>query len=184
MTLIELMLSMSLMAVVTLLASSGLIMTYRVADRSEALADVQQALHMVYSRLDTQVRYADGISSPGLGTVASNKYVEFTASYTGATVCTQIRAVGSSGLLQSRTQPQGGSVGPWTTMASHLSAVAFARTPAAMTGPGYQQLTISLTAQAGNGATAQTQLSSVSFTALNTTVETASDTACSTMGRP
>jgi prepilin-type N-terminal cleavage/methylation domain-containing protein len=183
-TLIEVMISMSLMAVVMTLVGSGVVLSYQIGNRTDALANVQASLHTTFSRLDAQVRYADGVSIPGA--VGTNQYVEFISTAAGGTwVCTQLRAAPSTGLIQTRTLKQGGAVGTWSTLASQVvTPVSFARSGASVSGATHQQLTVTLSVKAGKGTTAESASAAMTFTALNSTVDTASDTSCSSMGRP
>lgn len=175
---------MSLMAVITSLFAGGIVQAYRLGTKNESMAAVQADLHHAFSRMDKQVRYASSISEPG--SAGAHQYVELVTSSTGTAVCTQYRVSTSTGRLQTRTWRPGGAVGAWSTLASNVTDPAgFARTVAATNGPERQRLTVTLSVTAGKGSTATSQRSSVTFTALNTSLETDSDhNDCQAMGRP
>ncbi len=183
-TLIEVMVSMSLMAVITSLFAGGIVQAYRLGAKNESMAAVQADLHNAFSRMDKQARYASSISEPGAS--GTNQYVEFVTSSSGTVVCTQYRVSTSTGRLQSRTWRQGGPTSGWSTLASNVTDPAgFVRTVAATNGPERQRLTVTLSVTSGKGSTATSQRSSVTYTALNTSLDTDTDhNACHAMGRP
>ncbi len=183
-TLIEVMVSMSLVAVITSLFAGGIVQAYRLSTKNESMAIVQAELHDVFSRLDRQARYASSVSEPGHA--GGNQYVEFVTSSAGTVVCTQYRVSTSTGKLQSRTWRQGAPASAWSTLASNVTSPAgFVRTVAAANGPRRQRLTVTLSLTAGRGSTATSHRSAVTYTALNTSLDTDSNqNACQPMGRP
>jgi prepilin-type N-terminal cleavage/methylation domain-containing protein len=182
-TMLEVTVAMSVMAVVTALAVAGVVQVFGTSNRAEALVSAQAQAHNAFIRLDRDIRYASGISKPGQ--VGGNQYVEYTLTNSDVTTCTQLRLTGSSGLLQSRSRRSGEAVGPWQTLASYVTTPRqFTRTLPADTGAPYQQLDVLLTLRAGAGATTSRRQSSYRFAALNTTDATASDTVCGNLGRP
>ncbi len=180
----EVMASMSLMAVITSLFAGGIVQAYRLGTKNESMAAVQADLHNAFSRMDAQVRYASSISEPGGS--GTHQYVELANSSTGTVLCTQYRVSTATGRLQSRTWAPGGPASGWSTLASNLTAPAgFVRTVAVPNGPERQRLTVTLSVTAGKAPTATSERSSVTFTALNTSLETDSDhDPCQAMGRP
>jgi prepilin-type N-terminal cleavage/methylation domain-containing protein len=64
MTMIELMVSMAVMATVMALATAGLIAMFRSSDRADAAATVQQRINGAFDRLDREIRYAKIINKP------------------------------------------------------------------------------------------------------------------------
>ncbi len=183
-TLIEVMVSTSLIAVVGSLFAGGIVQAYRLGAKNESMTAVQAELHNVFSRMEKQVRYASSISEPG--DAHGNHYVEFVTSSTGTVVCTQYRVAASTATLQSRTWRQGEPPGAWSTLASNVtSPTAFERTVAAPNGPQHQRLTVQLSLMAGKGSTATSKRSAVTYTALNTSLDTdGNHNACQAMGRP
>jgi type II secretory pathway pseudopilin PulG len=183
-TLIEVAVTTGVMAVAMAVFGSGIVQMYDAANKNESMAIAQTQLHNAFLRLDRDIRYASGISRPDR-TGSDNWYVEYVIANTGVPKCTQLRLLAARGLLQSRTGRQGGPVGGWTTLASYLSTPRqFTRTDASSAGAPHQQLTVTLTLQAGSGRTVTRREAAYSFTALNTTADTVSDDVCSAMGRP
>ncbi len=182
-TLMEVTVAMSVMAVATSLAVAGVVHVFGTSNRAEALVVAQGQAHNAFVRLDRDIRYASGISRPGQAN--GSQYVEYTLTNTDVTTCTQLRLTGSTGLLQSRSRRSGEVVGPWQTLASHVTTPrGFTRTLATDEGAPHQQLDVLLTLQAGAGATTSRRQSSYSFAALNTSIDTQSDTVCGSLGRP
>jgi prepilin-type N-terminal cleavage/methylation domain-containing protein len=179
-SLVELMISMALMSVVTALFTTGIVQVYRAQSFTDDVTETSLQIHDAFIRLDADVRYAAGISVPG--TAGANQYVEYLVSNSGTDVCSQLRLTGD-GFLQLRRKTGTAAPSAWTVLASQLvSPVSFARVPATANGNAYQQLSVTLTAQpAGN--TAQQESSSYTFTALNTSLDTASDTVCNSLDR-
>jgi len=186
----EVTITLSVMSVVMALFSTAIVQLYSATNNNEALTIATQQLHNAFVRLDRDIRYASGISQPG-DVAGGNEYVEYAITNTGTTVCTQLRLVGSTGLLQTRRKIGTGSTSAWSTLASYLTAAkSFTRTTASTGGKPFQQLDISLTARVGAGRTAGTttggakrQTVQYTFTALNTTPATASSTVCNSLAR-
>jgi prepilin-type N-terminal cleavage/methylation domain-containing protein len=180
-TLIELMVSVVVLGIFMSVATGGFINLFQTASRTQALADAQQQLGIAFNRLDREIRYASGISTPGF--VGAEPFVEFRTTYTGSPVCTQLRVRPTTGQLQQRTWTQGtGTVtpSPWTQLATNVTTTTqpFTLTAADATF-NFQRLGISLTTMAGGVVTTGTRQFSASFTALNTSLNTDSSTACS-----
>lgn len=182
-TLIELVVTMSVMAVFMSMFTVATQQMFRSANGTEALSVAQAQLNNAFLRLDREVRYAAGIS--GQGMVGADWYVEFLTTSTGVPVCSQLRLHAATEQLQHRTWTQGAgtpSPTPWIPLASAVtSALPFTATSADAVF-GFQRLRLRLTAHSGsgqNGASTQTDLT---FTALNTSLSTASDSIC-TEGR-
>jgi prepilin-type N-terminal cleavage/methylation domain-containing protein len=182
-SLIEVMVSMSVMSIVVVLFTGSVVQLYRAQNHSEAVTGVGQQIHTAFVRLDRDIRYSSGISVPGSVT-SGNEYVEYQITNTGATVCTQLR-ITPSGQLQTRRKIDSAAIGPWSVLASQLvDPSSFTRTAAADGGNAYQQLVVSLTAQAGGAAAAEKETASFTFTALNTSLSTLSDSVCNSLDRP
>ena len=181
-SLIEVMVSMSVMSIVVVLFTGGIVQLYQAQNRSEAVTGVSQQIHIAFVRLDRDIRYAAGVSVPA--TVASgNEYVEYLITNTGAVICTQLR-ITPAGQLQTRRKVDSAAAGPWSVLASQLvDPSSFVRTPASDGGNAYQQLVVSLTAQAGGAAATEKETAAFTFTALNTTVSTSSDSVCNSLDR-
>jgi prepilin-type N-terminal cleavage/methylation domain-containing protein len=181
-SLIELMISMALMSVVTALFTTGIVQVYQAQNFTDGVSETSAQIHNAFTRLDSDVRYASGISIPGAA--GGNQYVEYDNTNSGADVCTQLRLT-PDGMLQLRRKSGAATASAWSVLASQLtapSATSFARTPAAANGNAYQQLSVTLTAQPAGSSTPQ-ESSSYTFTALNTSLDTASDTVCNSLDR-
>jgi hypothetical protein len=179
-SLAELVISMALMSVVTALFTTGIVQVYQAQNYTDDVTETSLQIHNAFIRLDSDVRYAAGISVPG--TVGGVQYVEYVVSNTGTDVCTQLRLT-TDGQLQLRRRSGTASPTPWSVLASQLvSPVSFARVPATANGNAYQQLAVTLTAQPAGRPTQES--SSYTFTALNTSLDTSSDTVCNSLDRP
>lgn len=186
-TLIEVMVSATLVAVVTAMFTTGLLDIYRSTLRTEAASSAQSQLSTAFLRLDRQVRYAAQVTVPGPGPAGQSR-VEFLTTHTGAAVCTQLQVVAGTngGRLQSRTWnyvpdrapgPLPG-VTPFITLASELTAAtpfpspgpttSAAAAAAAAASEGYQRLRVRLTARQGSGSPVTAD---ITFTALNSLAE-------------
>jgi prepilin-type N-terminal cleavage/methylation domain-containing protein len=182
-TMIEIVVTMTIMLIVLVLFTSGITQAYSAENRVDAAANSQGQLTIAFQRLDKEVRYAVGISNTG--TVAGDQYVEFLTSFTGTPVCTEVRVHVATQQLQQRTWTQGMSPlvpSAWTQLASNVTSTApFTVTQAGST-LNFQRLRILLTVRTGSNATAATKNSDITFTALNTSLTTSSNTIC-TEGR-
>lgn len=181
-SLIEVMVSMSVMSIVVVLFTGGIMQLYQAQNRSEAVTSVSQQIHTAFVRLDRDIRYSAGISVPATVT-SGNEYVEYEITNTGAAICTQLR-ITPAGQLQTRKKIDSAVAGPWSVLASQLvDPSSFTRTPASVGGNAYQQLVVSLTAQAGGAAATEKETAAFTFTALNTTTVTTSDSVCNSLDR-
>jgi len=177
-SLLEMVITVSIMSVFMTVFTTGMIQMYRAANQNQAVADAQTQVHVAFLRLDKQVRYATGISAvdPALA------YVEFLTTNTGTGTCTELRVAGR--LLQSRSWPQGGApvTGSWATLASGVSAgTPFTREDPSPT-QSFQRLRLRLTVTEGGSGHQVTRATDITFTALNTSLATTSDDDC-TEGR-
>ena len=181
-SLAEVMVTMAVNAVVVSVFTTGIVQLYRAQNSSDALASATGQIHVAFIRLDRDIRYASGISRPGLGNGGA-QYVEYAITNTGVQACTQVRLT-TAGLLQSRRRTGAGAVSRWSTLASQLiEPMSFARHDAGTGERAYQQMTVLLTASAGGASVIRKAASTFTFTALNTSPDTASDTVCSSLGR-
>ncbi|BCJ45713.1 hypothetical protein GCM10010168_58670 [Actinoplanes ianthinogenes] len=168
-SLIDLMVSMSLMAVFMAIFTTGIVQMYRTAGRAEATQAVQGNLDVAFERLDDEVRYAKAISKPD----TDGHWVEYLTVDGAAQTCTGLRLQG--GLLQRRTWASGATPGStWNTLASGVSGTFTAGSRADQR----QQLTVQLSARfTADDAARET---SFQFTALNSdaTASKTNDTVC------
>lgn len=126
-SLMELMVTMGLMSVVTLVFTTGIVQVYWGNRRTETQSVGQSQLHVAFQRFDRQLRYASSISEPG--TVGQRYYVDFADA--DPTQCVRLRldanaqpnGQNGAGILQlirwqEGTPPSG--TPRWTTIASNL----------------------------------------------------------------
>jgi prepilin-type N-terminal cleavage/methylation domain-containing protein len=180
-TLIEAVVVLGVMAVVLAMFGVGMGQISATAAANEAMTVAAAQSHNAFLRLDRELRYAKGISRPGR--TGDDWYVEYLSAAGGVTTCAQLRLTAVAGQLQTRARRDAAAPGPWTTLASGLSApAAFTRTEASSGGNQYQQLTVGFTL-AGGRASAPHRAVGYTFTALNTSVDTASDVVCADLGR-
>jgi type II secretory pathway pseudopilin PulG len=182
-TLVEVVVAMSIMSIVMAMFTTAILQMYRSANRNESASTAQSQLHLAFQRLDKEIRYASGLSTPGL--VGGDPYVEYLTVNTGTRACTELRLHLATGQLQRRTWTQGVAPQPggWTALASNLDpGTPFTVTVADPT-YNFQRLRLTLSASAGNGNDAVVRQSDVTFTALNTSLATSSATVCAE-GRP
>ncbi|GAA1794567.1 type II secretion system protein [Planosporangium flavigriseum] len=182
-TLIETVVSMSIMSFFMAIFTVGIVQMYRTANHTESLSAASSQLNTVFLRLDNGIRYATAISKPSQG--GSDYYVEYLTTQPGGRVCTQLRLNTSAQQLQQRTWPQGSlaQATAWRAIASGISADAnqppFALDP--ISGSPYDRLRLRLVAGSGSQTTGKTR-SDITFTAVNT-VTAPHDDVCGE-GRP
>lgn len=174
-TLIELVVTMSIMTIVGAVFTAGIADAYRSSNLGEARANGRQQLSLAFERLDRDVRYASAISRPG--TVGGDWYVEFSTVAAGPPTCTELRLASSVRQLQRRTWTSG--AGPaaagWSVLASGVSAGHPFDLLDADDGHSVQRLRVVLDADVATGAAPH---SDVTFGALNSSTATANATVC------
>lgn len=182
-TLIEVLVSLTLMSIVMALSTTGMLEIYRGTHRTEAAGVAQTQLNVTFIRLDKEIRYAAGISTPG--TVGGNAYVEYLTANGAGSVCTELRLVVSTGTLQTRFWTQGTTPlvpSGWKPLAEGVTgAQPFTFVPADATF-NFQRLRLNATVVTPAGRDTVTKQTLVEFTALNTSLATSSATVC-TEGR-
>jgi prepilin-type N-terminal cleavage/methylation domain-containing protein len=179
-TLVEVTVTMSIMAVVMLMFTGGVIQMYRSTHKNESIATAQAQTNIAFLRLDKEIRYATGISTPGL--VGTDNYVEYLTTNTGTAVCTQLRLKVDAKQLQRRSWIQGALPGDFVPLASSVSSSAPFTLFQADATYNFQRLQLRLTATSGTGGTLTAAETDITFTALNTSLSTSSATVC-TEGR-
>jgi prepilin-type N-terminal cleavage/methylation domain-containing protein len=182
-TLIEVAVAMIIMAVLMAIFTSSVLQMFRSADRTEAVSIAQSQNNTAFLRLDTAIRYASAISSPGV--VGGNYYVEFLTSNSTTPVCTELRLNVTASQLQIRTWNQGASPlvpSAWVPLASNVtSSTPFQFLDADAT-YNFQRLRLNLVADTKSEGISAAATTDVTFTALNTELGTATTTVC-TEGR-
>jgi prepilin-type N-terminal cleavage/methylation domain-containing protein len=189
-TMIEIVVSLTLMAVLMTIFSTAVIDVYRNVNQTEAISSGQSQLNTIFLRLDKDVRYASAISKPQTG---GTWYVEYLNTNSGTEICTQLRLTTASGMLQRRTwnrnqnpiQPSG-----WAVLASNVyqdkggEPVFDVDKPdpeaSGLAGSKFFRLTIKLAAHGRDDI--QIAAASITLSALNTSIATIADEIC-TEGR-
>ncbi len=182
-TLVEVVVSMSLMAVFMAMFTTTILGIFRMVNRNDATSTAQSQVNIAFLRLDKEIRYAAGISVPG--SVGTDPHVEYVTTNTGTPVCTQLRLHLASQQLQRRTWTSGSTpVTPtaWIPLASNVGGAQPFTFSAAGDTFNFQRLRLTLIATAGGGSTAASRQTEITFTALNTTLGTSSADIC-TEGR-
>lgn len=179
-TLIEVVVSMTIMVIFMSIFTAGMLQMTRTANRNEVIYRAQAQVNLVFLRLDRELRYASGISTPG--PVGANSYVEYLTTNTGVQKCTQLRLVPARRQLQSRTWVQGQTpLQPtnWVPMASDVESDQPFRSYAPDDTHQFQRLRVDLRAVVGTGDRSVSKRTDVTFTALNSVRGGDSSTVCS-----
>jgi hypothetical protein len=100
-SLTEVMVSISLMGVMMVIFTTGVLQVYRAVNGVEALSVSQSQLQTAFQRLDKEIRYASWISQPS-APIRGNRYVEFVRWNPEAeqVQCGQLRLDLNRGILQ------------------------------------------------------------------------------------
>lgn len=185
MTLIEVLVTMTIMSSVMIIFTTGIIQMYRVANKSESVSLSHTQVSLVFQRLDKELRYADGI---GLEYAAQGDfYVEyrFFDYLTGDTAtrrCAQLKLETATRQLKHRSWPADGTPDTvWSRLASDVSAAAqpfrlYETDPEATIG--FQRLGVKVVVDIGANAQKTSTSTEVIFTALNSNRDTESDQVC------
>lgn len=168
-TLIEIMVSMSLMTFFMVMFTGAVLQMYKVSNKTQAVTDSSTQLNIAFERIDKQVRYASAISPPNQAKSPLGAwYVEFVNTTSGSDNCYQLRVYNSQ--LQERSWNGTPSVPPtWVSLATGVLMPA--NTPfgfnTAAGSQTAQRLQLSLTSKASSGDTSTTSQTTVSFEAMN-----------------
>jgi prepilin-type N-terminal cleavage/methylation domain-containing protein len=163
-SLIEVVVSMTLMSVIGAIFTTGMVQVYRTVTGIDARWIAQDQLSQALLRLDKEVRYASYIGA----TSPARPYVEYRMLIDATQHCVQLRiaSTASGSQLQRRTWTQGLTpVAPtaWVSLATGVtSAAPFARIDPTDTLM-HQQLRLVMTATSGTTA----KQSDITYTALN-----------------
>ena len=194
-SMIEIVVVMVIMSIVLIIFTTGVTQAFSAESRVDTASSAEGQLLTAFQRLDKEVRYSSGISSPG--TQAGDPVVEFLSVFSGTAICTEVRLHTSTQQLQQRTWTQNMTPlvpGGWQQLAFNVSAATPTTTgstivtvaPFATIGTDstfqFQRLEIAVSSKFGSNANATTKQSDITFTALNTTSATTSTTTC-TEGR-
>ncbi len=181
-TLVEMAVAMMLMSVVLVLTITGMIHLLNPTLQTEAIGTTTSQLDLAFFNLDQQVHYASSIWAPYKGT-AGNYDVVFEWTFNGQSnaSCSQLQMSPTTGQLLERTWPASSppSTAPgWHIWATNLIVPSPAANPFSFPTTLYakQELTVTLTAASGTGQAYRTEVSSMTFTALDTTSPDAPNT--------
>jgi type II secretory pathway component PulJ len=184
-TLAELAVTTGIMSVVMAIFTTGIVQLFRAGSKNEMVAVTQAQLNNAFLRLDRDLRYAAGISSPRPDT-AGNTVVEYVTTGTGTAAgtsrCTQLSLDTASRTLrrQSWTQQTGARpTGRWAVLASQLDIVQSSFTLAAPTeNTAFQRLRVVLLVATNPGGGQTRATTDLTFTALNSRASTDPNTIC------
>jgi type II secretory pathway pseudopilin PulG len=178
---VEVTVSMVIMSVMMAMFLTSVVQMFRTANKTEAVATAQSQISIAFQRLDREIRYAEGVSTPS---TSAPWYVEYVTAHTGTAICTQLWIDTTARQLKRRTWTQGGTYAQITgvPIASGITATQPFTVYSPDTVYNVQRLRVRLNATSGQGASGSTQDVDVTFTAMNTTLSTSSSTVC-TEGR-
>jgi prepilin-type N-terminal cleavage/methylation domain-containing protein len=186
-TLIELVVSLTIMAVMMTIFTTGVLQMYQAANKTESLATAQEQLNTVFLRLDKVVRYAAWISD----TVRNGDRFDVRMLTTNADgqQCYGLRLNSTENVLlitgwalsDAPTISTYAGTTIWTTLATNVDAPAgvmpFERVPADAV-QNFDRLQLTLEATSGTNTSRTRTDTSVRFTALNTSLARSSADAC------
>lgn len=191
---IELVVGMTLMAVFMTMFTAAITTMYRSANKTESLNRTSAQLNLAFDKLDSSVRYASSISTPGQGPGGA-WYVELRTTNTGSPICTQLKVSPTSQQVQRRSWPSplpAATAAPaWVPVANNITNGAGApgsvAQPFVLVDPStalpYQQLRVHLESTTGNGASVTTSVADVQFTAVNSSSDALSSGICTDVAR-
>jgi len=178
-TLIETVVGMVVMSVFLALFTGSVVAMFGSSNHSQAVAHSAQEISNAFTKLDRQVRYASYVGEPGQDpNDGGNWYVEFQNTNTNPATCYQLRVDQGSETLQQRSWSGSGTPSGWQQLATGVlngggSGVDAPFVVTAATGTVTSaELTVHLVTGEGTGSNAAQSQSSMTFTALNSTVTT------------
>lgn len=191
-TLIELIVSMTIMAVMMTMFTTAVLQMYQAANKTESMSNAQSELNTVFLRLDRLVRYASGISE--VKQSGSTYYIGVLVVEADRPMCTAVRLLGSERKLQIVTWNESDPTNrpPWTTLANDVLGRAVVRPTGVVeyfepftvveadATYNFDRLQLDLTAVIGSGVKGTRTNTKVQFTALNTSLTTSAENVCNT----
>jgi prepilin-type N-terminal cleavage/methylation domain-containing protein len=185
-TMIELVVSMTIMAVVMTIFTTAVLQMYQAAHKTESLSNAQSELNTVFLRMDRMVRYASGISD--VKRSGTTYYVGVATVEADRPLCNALRLLGDpEHRLQivtwdeQRINDPGYKKPAWTTLANDVIApddvppFAFVKADANYN---FDRLQLNLDALVGLNANKTRAETRIRFTALNTSLTTSASTVC------
>jgi prepilin-type N-terminal cleavage/methylation domain-containing protein len=182
-TLVEVLVSMVIMSIFMAMFLGSINQVFQASYRAQSISVAQSQINLVFLRLDKEIRYAAGLSTEGV--VGGDPYIEYLTTSGGVPTCTQLRLHVVDEQLQLRTWPQG--VDPpmpteWIPLASEVAAAQPFTFVAADATFNFERMKLDLSSTDGNGTGMATRQTTLTFTALNTSLGTVSASVC-TEGR-
>lgn len=184
-TLIEMVIAMTLTSVFLVVVAATFITMYRTSSKADSISEVNTQAAMAFDRLDSSVRYAAAISTPGMGG-DGNWYVEWNAADPSSAACTQLRLDIATAQLQQRSwdfddDATVTDLSSWLPLASEVTAAVPSEAGASEGSAGsvapfslvdddevpHQQLGIHVRIGDGSGQAAAPTDLAITFTALN-----------------
>jgi prepilin-type N-terminal cleavage/methylation domain-containing protein len=171
-TLAELVVSMTVMSIFMSIFTAAAVQMFRFESDTQTATSAQNQIHIAYLRLDKDIRYAVGISTPDAA------YVEYLRTDEGVPMCTELWLDSADRQLKTRTWVEGSTPGPnWSTLASEASSTQPFTLLAPVAPFVSQRLRLNLivgpAADAGSA-----KVMDMTFTALNTSAATSSGAVC------
>lgn len=175
-SMVELMAAMTIMAICGAVFTGAVVTLNRTSNQAQAQTNTATQNNQAYQALDRSVRYAAGISQPGLG-ASGSWYVELSTTTTGTETCTQLRVDAGTGQLQRRrwTAEAPADLTGWVPIASGLTNGAAAagsdQQPFVLRAVGataaHQRLGVTIVSRSGPVSQPASSTSSFDLTALN-----------------
>lgn len=174
-SLMELMVSMALMSIVTIISASGFVHMFRTSAQTETAARTQTSTLLSFSKLDRDVRYAERINAPYLRTNGDFAVDFVIRNDRGSAQCVRLTLPAAGGALTRLQWPQAGTPAgaiPATVAldmrSANGSSTPFTRIPAGTQGSNLDRLRIQLQSTIGVTGAGATRTFDLRFTALNT----------------
>jgi prepilin-type N-terminal cleavage/methylation domain-containing protein len=180
-SLIEILMALVCMSILMTLVTSAIIQIYHSVNSVDAASAAQSQVDTTFARLDKDIRYARGISNPGV--VNGDQYVEYLLNSDAVDTCVELRLNNTTNELQTRQWVKNQTPlapTPWQTLAAGVTATTPFTVTAAQsvlpTDVRYQRLTVDVFATTGggpgqsasSGRAGSRRETNVTFAALNT----------------
>jgi prepilin-type N-terminal cleavage/methylation domain-containing protein len=183
----ELMISMSIMGIVTVISATGFLTMFKTTDAAQTAALTQTSTMLAFSKLDREVRYAQRINTPyqrGNGDWAVEYVIPDSA---GVAQCVRLTIPKAGGSLMRQQWPQSGATasGTPTTVALDMAPDNGTANPFLLTagggtsGSNFDRVEIKLKSSIGVSDAGAVRRFDLLFTALNTQSMSTTPLACS-----
>jgi type II secretory pathway pseudopilin PulG len=187
-TLIEMVVSMSIMAIFLAMFTIGVVQMFHTANGVQANALAQSQVNTAFVKLDTELRYARWINPPHAD--AGGWYVEYLTTSSGTDRCTQLFLDVGARQLKRRDWDLGTAPpGAWNILAAGVTTSPSGGAPFTVPDPGpsggpvsYQRLTLDITSAPAPGRSAGARQTRVTFSALNALLTAEPDDLCTAGG--